>query len=194
MKEWPNQITGAKADGPCQLPIRTRWAARGAQFRRWTAQCTPEMTKLTLKLCAVALLATGGVAAGLFIATPRPDVSVSFVGYTNDVQRFRAEWYRIPDNSAHAMAVFRLSNRSLKTFAYRIGRVELNQAGSWKHDTNQLPLAYSALPVLSARGSEVFEVATPPGSSVFRCSVEVTELRPSVRGELPGPSCLARGL
>jgi hypothetical protein len=31
----PNKITGANAGGPCQLPIRTRRAARIAQFCRW---------------------------------------------------------------------------------------------------------------------------------------------------------------
>ena len=30
----PNKITGAKAGGPRQLAIQTRWAARFAQFRR----------------------------------------------------------------------------------------------------------------------------------------------------------------
>jgi hypothetical protein len=29
-----NKITGANAGGPPQLPIRTRWAARVAQFGR----------------------------------------------------------------------------------------------------------------------------------------------------------------
>jgi len=29
-----NKLTGANARGPCQLPMRTRWAARVAQFRR----------------------------------------------------------------------------------------------------------------------------------------------------------------
>ena len=33
----PNKITGANAGGPRQLPIRTRWAARVAQFCRSTA-------------------------------------------------------------------------------------------------------------------------------------------------------------
>jgi hypothetical protein len=28
----PNKITGANAGGPRQLPMRTRWAARVAQF------------------------------------------------------------------------------------------------------------------------------------------------------------------
>ena len=35
MKEPPNKITGANAGGPRQLPMRTRWAARVAQFGRW---------------------------------------------------------------------------------------------------------------------------------------------------------------
>jgi len=30
----PNQITGPNAGGPCQLTMRTRWAARVAQFCR----------------------------------------------------------------------------------------------------------------------------------------------------------------
>lgn len=30
----PNKITGANAGGPRQFPVRTRWAARVAQFRR----------------------------------------------------------------------------------------------------------------------------------------------------------------
>ena len=30
----PNKITGAKAGGPHQLPMRTHWAARIAQFWR----------------------------------------------------------------------------------------------------------------------------------------------------------------
>jgi len=32
MPTWPNKITGANAGGPRQLPIRTRWAGRVAQF------------------------------------------------------------------------------------------------------------------------------------------------------------------
>ena len=32
---WPNKITGANAGGPRRLPMRTRWAARVAQFGRW---------------------------------------------------------------------------------------------------------------------------------------------------------------
>jgi hypothetical protein len=35
MNGWPNQITGANAGGPTQLPVRTLWAARIAQFWRW---------------------------------------------------------------------------------------------------------------------------------------------------------------
>ena len=31
----PNKITGANAGGSGQLPMRTRWAARVAQFWRW---------------------------------------------------------------------------------------------------------------------------------------------------------------
>ena len=31
----PNKITGANAGGPCRLPIRTRSAARIAQFQRY---------------------------------------------------------------------------------------------------------------------------------------------------------------
>jgi hypothetical protein len=34
MLTWPNKITGANAGGPRQLPMRTRWAARVAQFWR----------------------------------------------------------------------------------------------------------------------------------------------------------------
>jgi hypothetical protein len=30
----PNKVTGANAGGPRQSPMRTRWAARVAQFRR----------------------------------------------------------------------------------------------------------------------------------------------------------------
>jgi hypothetical protein len=30
----PAKITGASAGGPCQFPMRTRWAARIAQFVR----------------------------------------------------------------------------------------------------------------------------------------------------------------
>ena len=32
-----NEITGANAGGLRLLPIRTHWAARIAQFRRWAA-------------------------------------------------------------------------------------------------------------------------------------------------------------
>jgi hypothetical protein len=32
---WPNEITGANAGGLPPLPLRTRWAARLAQFRRY---------------------------------------------------------------------------------------------------------------------------------------------------------------
>ena len=35
---WPNKITGANAGEPRQLPMRTRWAARVAQFGRWAAR------------------------------------------------------------------------------------------------------------------------------------------------------------
>jgi hypothetical protein len=31
----PNKISGANAGGPRQFPMRTRWAARVAQFWRW---------------------------------------------------------------------------------------------------------------------------------------------------------------
>lgn len=34
MNRWPNKVTGANAGGPRQLRIRTRWAARVAQFCR----------------------------------------------------------------------------------------------------------------------------------------------------------------
>ena len=34
MTAWPNKITGANAGGPRRLAIRTRWAARIAQFWR----------------------------------------------------------------------------------------------------------------------------------------------------------------
>jgi len=34
MMSWPNKITGANAGGPRLLPMRTRWAARVAQFCR----------------------------------------------------------------------------------------------------------------------------------------------------------------
>ena len=33
----PNKITGANAGGLRQLPVRTRWTARVAQFWRWAA-------------------------------------------------------------------------------------------------------------------------------------------------------------
>ncbi len=32
---WANKITGANAGGSRWLPMRMRWAARIAQFRRW---------------------------------------------------------------------------------------------------------------------------------------------------------------
>jgi hypothetical protein len=38
----PNKITGANAGGPRQLAIRTRWAARVAQFWRSVALRAPE--------------------------------------------------------------------------------------------------------------------------------------------------------
>ncbi len=37
MKKEGNQITGANAGGPRQLPVRTHWAARIAHFTRWPA-------------------------------------------------------------------------------------------------------------------------------------------------------------
>ena len=39
MKE-ANKITGANAGGPRQLPMRTRWAARVAQFHRSAASAS----------------------------------------------------------------------------------------------------------------------------------------------------------
>jgi hypothetical protein len=36
-----NKITRANAGGPPRLPIRTRWAARIAQFRRWAESPAP---------------------------------------------------------------------------------------------------------------------------------------------------------
>ena len=38
--EPPNEVTGANAGGPRPLPIRVRWAARIAQFCRWTSAAT----------------------------------------------------------------------------------------------------------------------------------------------------------
>ena len=36
MTSLPNKIIGAKAGGPGKFSVRTRWAARVAQFRRYT--------------------------------------------------------------------------------------------------------------------------------------------------------------
>jgi hypothetical protein len=37
----PNKVTGANAGGRRQLPMRTRWAARVAQFCRWADLMEP---------------------------------------------------------------------------------------------------------------------------------------------------------
>ena len=42
MMSWPNKITGANAGGPRLLPMRTRWAARVAQFWRWLSHGLPQ--------------------------------------------------------------------------------------------------------------------------------------------------------
>jgi hypothetical protein len=43
---WPNKITGANAGGRHQLPMRTRWAARVAQFcRSPQPSTTPRMSR-----------------------------------------------------------------------------------------------------------------------------------------------------
>jgi hypothetical protein len=51
----PNKITGASAGGPSQLPMRTRWAARVAQFWR-----SPQTTHMNIRhtLCFLALQLT----------------------------------------------------------------------------------------------------------------------------------------
>jgi len=41
--EMPNQITGANAGGPRQLPMRTRWAVRVAQFGRLASHSPPAL-------------------------------------------------------------------------------------------------------------------------------------------------------
>src|SRR6266542_4848438 len=51
----PNKITGANAGGPRQLPIRTRWVARVAQFwrslRREVASTTAERGLVLTQPC-----------------------------------------------------------------------------------------------------------------------------------------------
>ena len=42
MNTVPNQITGPKAGGPIQLPLRTPQAARVGQFWRWPSQTDHE--------------------------------------------------------------------------------------------------------------------------------------------------------
>src|SRR5437660_12700650 len=50
----PNKITGANAGGPRQLPTRTRWAARVAQFCRYGSMrhIIPVLALLFLCGCA----------------------------------------------------------------------------------------------------------------------------------------------
>ena len=52
MRPLPNKVTGANAGGPRQLPMRTHWAARIAQFCRWAAkvrmQALPLLTAISL--------------------------------------------------------------------------------------------------------------------------------------------------
>ncbi len=61
-----NKITGANAGGPRQLPNRTLWAARIAQFRRWAAGAM----KLTIlkPLRWFVLLAFGLIWAASYLA------------------------------------------------------------------------------------------------------------------------------
>src|ERR1051326_1203276 len=54
-ESWHNKVTGANAGGLPQLPIRTRWAARIAQFRRSPAMKKEEWSRRTLRM-SLALL------------------------------------------------------------------------------------------------------------------------------------------
>jgi outer membrane protein assembly factor BamE (lipoprotein component of BamABCDE complex) len=66
----PNKITGANAGGPRPLPIRTRWAARVAQFWRWRLDhamkaILPRASALVLALAvSVASCGCASVSAG----------------------------------------------------------------------------------------------------------------------------------
>jgi len=73
----PNKITGANAGGPRQLAMRTRWAARIAQFWRWATSRVMEQKHtgrrwirgsiaafIGLLILAATLPSTGGMIEG----------------------------------------------------------------------------------------------------------------------------------
>ena len=63
---WPNPIIGANAGGSPRLPMRSRWAARVAQFWRWAQQdgmrilhCITVLTAFVAAGCSQPVTALG---------------------------------------------------------------------------------------------------------------------------------------
>jgi predicted esterase len=73
MNRWPNKVTGANAGGPRQLRIRTRWAARVAQFCRYAAhlsQSRMQSMTTTARFPIATLLLLLAVAAATLSCRP----------------------------------------------------------------------------------------------------------------------------
>jgi hypothetical protein len=143
----------------------------------------------------IAVVATSLVAGGIIIClfrspTSPSDVSISFLGYTNDVvgyrngvddvehrSGYRADFYGIFGSEESSMTIFQVANRSRHAFAYRPRGVELRYTDGWRHDTNNLPMPHSAALVLESGSTHILLFPNPPGSLPIRCCIRFAELR-----------------
>jgi hypothetical protein len=104
----------------------------------------------------------------------RAGLDLSFVGYTNDYDGFRTNWYRVPDGSDRSMAVFCLANHSKRMFTHYEGFAEVRMPTGWAADTNQLPIPHTTAAVLEPSQTILLSVATPTGTPSWRCSIALT--------------------
>jgi hypothetical protein len=68
----PNKITGANAGGPRHFPMRTRWAARVAQFWRSAAKPSIEDIRRSVRQPAAVCLTESQYATGWGDPTQEP--------------------------------------------------------------------------------------------------------------------------
>src|SRR5437899_1598680 len=100
-----NKITGANAGGPHQLPIRTHWTARVAQFGR-----SPTIASIMKSRCACLLL------LGIFVTLTRPSLAAQdeFVAAVQSLIRD----YVVVDKKSVGIVVGLVDERGSRIISY----------------------------------------------------------------------------
>lgn len=137
-----------------------------------------------MKLKRALFIGGSGVFVGcaVFCAfQPSPKVTLTLIGYTNDVRSIRQYQYRLPDTSDRSMAVFQITNRTKQAYFYYDGPLEIRLPNGWTRDTNYIcQECYTFTPRFGGFGTDTLLVPTPSGSHSWRYSIHLNELSPNI--------------